>query len=44
MMAVGTNETVGVWTNEVVGRATGDESFQAATPFPVTVVPSELIR
>ncbi len=26
-----------------VGRATGDESFQATTPFPVTVVPSELI-
>ncbi len=27
-----------------VGRATGDESFQATTPFPVTIVPSELIR
>ena len=27
-----------------VGRATGDESFQATTPFPVTIVPAELIR
>ncbi len=27
-----------------VGRATGDESFQANSPFPVTIVPSELIR
>ena len=27
-----------------VGRATGDESFEATTPFPVTIVPAELIR
>ncbi len=27
-----------------VGRVTGDDSLKATTPFPVTVVPSELIR
>ena len=28
----------------VVARVAGDEAFEAARPFPVTVIPSALVR
>lgn len=31
-------------TFEAVGKATGDESITLARPFPVTIVPADLVR